>query len=57
VCSSVQNELKKEDGQGFKNYMHISAYDFENLLKMVAPLVKSQDTNFKKLFLQQNSLP
>jgi hypothetical protein len=40
---SILNELKVEDRQGFKNFVHMSPFDLENLLKMVSPLVKLQD--------------
>jgi hypothetical protein len=48
VCSaayyqSVLNELKFEDHQGFKNFACMSPYDFENLLKMIAPVIKLED--------------
>jgi hypothetical protein len=39
---SIRNELNIEDRQGFKNFVHMSPFDFYNLLKMVAPLVKLQ---------------
>jgi hypothetical protein len=42
---SIQNELKIVDRQGFKNLMRMFPYDFGNLLKMVAPLIKLQATN------------
>jgi hypothetical protein len=40
---SILNELKIEDRQGFKNFVRMSPFDFENLLKMVVPLVMLQD--------------
>jgi hypothetical protein len=43
----VLNEQKTEDRQRLKNFVRMSAYDFENLLKVVAALVKLQDTKFR----------
>jgi hypothetical protein len=42
---SVQNELKNEERQDYKNFVRVSPYDFGNLLKIVAPFVKMQATN------------
>jgi hypothetical protein len=36
----ILTELKIEDRQGFNDFVRMSPFDFENLLKMVAPLVK-----------------
>jgi len=42
------NDLNKEDGTNFYNFCRMSSSTFNNLLKMIAPSIEKQDTNYRK---------
>lgn len=48
ACTMLLNELKLEDGSGFKNYCRLSVVEFEELLNKVGPHIIKQDTRFRE---------
>lgn len=47
-AGNLLHELRLEDGSGFRNFVRMTAVDFEELLRMVAPSICKMDTKFRR---------
>lgn len=48
ASSRLFEELKKEDPETYKNGLRMTAHQFRQLLDLVEPLIRKQDTTFKQ---------
>lgn len=54
--NGLMNDLKLEDGSGFRNFMRMSCTDFENLFFMVGPKISKTDTKFRTINKISNNI-
>ncbi|BES93847.1 protein Hydra magnipapillata [Nesidiocoris tenuis] len=60
ACSTLVGELKLEDAQQFRNFIRMSAVQFESLLDLVKHQIVKKDTKFRaslKSLRDSKSLP